>query len=102
MPSSKFLSASMVAVATFAAISATSAFAQRDSELPVGQPLVTTSKARADVRADTLMAKQAGELNQSAHANPEGPMAEAGRAKTRAEVIAEMNAAKQANGGWLP
>lgn len=99
MKLSKFLSASVVA---FAAVSATSAFAHRDPELPVGNPAVTTPKMRADVRTETAMAKKEGELNQSSHANPEGAMAEAGIMKTRADVIAEMNAAKKANGGWLP
>ncbi len=99
MKSSKLLFAPLVAVA---ALSASSAFAQRDPELPVGSPLVSTPKMRADVRTETAMAKKEGELNQNSHANPEGAMAEAGTMKTRADVIAEMNAAKKANGGWLP
>ena len=99
MKLSKLLSASLV---VFAAAATTSAFAQRDPELPVAKPEVTTPKTRAEVRADTLMAKKDGELSQNSHANPEGAMAEAGQAKTRAEVIADMNATKKANGGWLP
>jgi hypothetical protein len=99
MKPSKLLCATLVA---FTAAATTSAFAQRDPELPVAKPEVTTPKTRAEVRADTLMAKKDGELSQSSHANPEGALAEVGQAKTRADVIADMNAAKKANGGWLP
>lgn len=98
MTLSKFFSVSLVAVA---AVAATSAFAQRDPELPVGKPVNTTPLTRAEVKAETLKAEKSGQLDQSAHANPVGPQAEAGKKKTRAEVKAETAAARAANGGEL-
>lgn len=98
MTLSKALSMALVALA---AVSASSAFAQRDADLPTGKPVNTTPLSRAEVKAETAEAKKEGELNQNSHANPVGDMATEGKKKTRAEVKAETAAAKKANGGTL-
>ncbi|MFZ4289312.1 DUF4148 domain-containing protein [Variovorax sp. HJSM1_2] len=98
MTLSKFISVSLVAVA---AVAATSAFAQRDADLPTAKPANTTPLTRAEVKAETAAAKKDGEMSQSSHANPVGAEATKGKKKTRAEVKAETAAAKAANGGAL-
>lgn len=97
----KLSKALTLALGATAIISASSAFAQRDADLPKATPEVTTPKTRAAVKADTSMAKKEGELNQNANANPTGEAAGAGAKKSRSEVKADTANAKKANGGTL-
>jgi hypothetical protein len=104
LKTSKILCAALLALA---AASASTAFASDagdggDGGLPQWTPYVSSTKTRTDVQAELARAKKVEELSQNSHANVEGDMAEAGKTKTRSEVVADTDAVRKANGGWLP